>query len=77
MLLSQLPSPNGVRPCLYLDGMPSSLPPCGHCCLSADALNDEIRRLMAEPDTPERRDRYQQLLAQWCALVAPDVEPAA
>ncbi|MBT3161535.1 hypothetical protein HTV80_00200 [Streptomyces sp. Vc74B-19] len=57
--------------------MPSSLPPCGHCCPSADAINDAIRRLMAEPDTPERRDRYHQLLAQWCTLTVHNVEPAA
>lgn len=57
--------------------MPSSLPPCGHCCLSANAINDEIRRLMTAPDTPERREHYQRLLTQWCALARPDVEPAA
>ncbi|WP_181383797.1 hypothetical protein [Streptomyces sp. NWU339] len=58
--------------------MPSLLPPCGLPCLSADAVNDAMRRLMRdEPDTPERRETYRRLLERWCALTRGDVEPAA
>ncbi|MFH7336631.1 hypothetical protein [Streptomyces sp. KHY 26] len=45
--------------------MPTPSPCCGRACLSADAINDAIRRLMSRPADKARTAEYQRLLEQW------------
>ncbi|MGW2770028.1 hypothetical protein [Streptomyces sp. NPDC001275] len=40
-------------------------PHCERACMSAEAVNDAIRRLMDEPSTPQRAEAYRRLLEVW------------
>ncbi|MFF4900399.1 hypothetical protein [Streptomyces sp. NPDC001068] len=45
--------------------MPTPVPCCGHACMSADAVNEAIRRLMSQPADQTRAEEYQRLLELW------------
>jgi hypothetical protein len=41
------------------------MPPGGSCCPERDRLNRAIRRLMDQPASRERSQKWAALLAQW------------
>jgi hypothetical protein len=57
--------------------MPSRPRPPGPVDRARKAVNDAIRRLIDEPPTPERTQRYEVLLVRWRELADQDVTPAA
>ncbi|WP_328427939.1 hypothetical protein [Streptomyces sp. NBC_00443] len=57
--------------------MPSRSRPHGPLQRARTRVNAAIRRLIDEPPSPQRTDRYERLLAQWRELHEDDYTPAA
>ncbi|GGW13253.1 hypothetical protein GCM10018980_71160 [Streptomyces capoamus] len=57
--------------------MPIPSRPHGQVASALDDINARIRRLMGQPASKDRTQRYHKLLAEWGDLVRGDVEPAA
>jgi len=57
--------------------MPSPTPLRGLPCPNAEDINNDIRRLMAQPPTPARAAEYKRLLLLWAAAADSDLTDAA